>query len=62
MLTLIGIVVFYIFVPETKGCSIDEVELLFMTEKDRQRLKEEMKRPHLSLDPENVYNTEIDKL
>uniref|UniRef100_A0A914C3C6 Major facilitator superfamily (MFS) profile domain-containing protein n=1 Tax=Acrobeloides nanus TaxID=290746 RepID=A0A914C3C6_9BILA len=56
-LTFIGLIVFIIFVPETKGCSIDEVEILFMTEKDRQKIREEMKRPHL--EPGNMYDTEM---
>ncbi|KAJ1372456.1 hypothetical protein KIN20_034625 [Parelaphostrongylus tenuis] len=35
-LTMVALIFIYIFLPETKGYSIDEVEMLFMTKEERQ--------------------------
>ncbi|VDM29136.1 unnamed protein product [Toxocara canis] len=34
-ISFIGLVLFYFYMPETRGCQIEEVELLFMTEAAR---------------------------
>lgn len=47
VITAIAFVFFYTFVPETCGCSIDEVQYLFMSESERKRrLNEEDKGAH----------------
>ncbi len=41
-LSTVGLLVFYWFVPETKGCQIEEVEKLFMRKRDRRVGDEEL--------------------
>jgi hypothetical protein len=38
-ITFVAFVFFYIFVPETKGIPIEEVEMLFMTKEKRREVK-----------------------
>lgn len=42
VITAIAFVVFWKFIPETKNCSIDEVEMLFMSKEDREKFKKNL--------------------
>lgn len=44
LITFGGVVVFYLFVPETKGRSLDEIEALFMDENDRSKFTKSLKK------------------
>jgi hypothetical protein len=40
----VGLIIFYFFMPETKGCQIEEVEKLFMRKSDRRDNDDELER------------------
>ena len=42
-ITLIGLVIFFITVPETKGLPIEEIEDIFRTKAERERHREQMR-------------------
>ena len=41
-ITLVGFVLFYITVPETKGLPIEEIEDIFRTKEEQKRHREQM--------------------
>lgn len=48
LISCVALVLFFIVVPETKGCSLDEVEMLFMDKADRERAQEDFRKRTLS--------------
>lgn len=48
VISCIALVLFFIVVPETKGCSLDEVEMLFMDKSERERAQDDFRKRTLS--------------
>lgn len=52
-ISFLGLVLFYVYMPETRGCQIEEVELLFMSEaarRHKQKIYEERARTEGSME------------
>ncbi|VDO86244.1 unnamed protein product [Heligmosomoides polygyrus] len=58
-LTLVALVFVYVFLPETRGYSIDEVEMLFMTKKAREHALMRKQKSGNNLEPSFISTIQL---